>query len=154
MTAAVKVAAPGSQRDARPPVAIHAAPNPGAATRASARERPVIHPRLFHDGIPGIAPDSPYVRRFWTAVIGPTAVAELLRLVVAARRDTFLRRPTRLGQLVAEGLVGVHGSDILVRGLVPVLGPRQLNRLTPSLRHEHQAALTRLSHTPGLRCLP
>ena len=144
MTAAVKVAAPGNQRDARPPVANHAVPSPGAATRASAAKRPVIEPRLLNDGLVGVAPDSPYVRRFWTAVLGPTAVAELLKLTTAARRETRLPRPLRLPQLVAEGLVALDSGDILVRSTVPLLGPRQVRRLNPALRAEHGTVLTRL----------
>jgi len=144
MTAAVKVAAPGNQRDARPPVANHAVPGLGAATRASAAKRPMIAPRLWHDGLVGVAPDSPYVRRFWTAILGPTAVAELLRLTTAARREAQLRRPLRLAQLVAEGLVALDSGDVLVRSTVPLLGPRQLRRLNHSLKAEHQVVLVRL----------
>jgi len=105
----------------------------------------MIAPRLWNDGLVGVAPDAPYVRRFWTAVLGPTAVAELLRLTTAARRQTRLRRPLRLAQLVAEGLVALDSGDLLVRPTVPLLGPRQLVRLNPSLRAEHQTVLARLS---------
>ena len=105
----------------------------------------MIVPRLFNDGLVGVTPESPYVRRFWTAVLGPTAVAELLRLTTAARRATRLPRPLRLPQLVAEGLVALDSGDILVRPTVPLLGPRQVRRLNPSLRAEHGEVLTRLS---------
>jgi len=105
----------------------------------------MIAPRLWNDGRVGVAPDSPYVRRFWTAVLGPTAVAELLRLATAARRETRLRRPLRLAQLVTEGLVALDSGDILVRSTVPLLGPRQLRRLSPSLRAEHATVLARLT---------
>jgi hypothetical protein len=145
MTVAVKVAVPGNQRDARPPVANHAAPSPGAATRPSTLRRPEITPELWDDGLAGMNPDSPYVRRFWTAVIGPTAVAELLRLTTAARRQVSVRRPLRLPQLVAEGLVALESDRVLVRATVPFLGPRQLQRLRPSLRAEHDATISRPS---------
>jgi hypothetical protein len=136
---------PGGQRDARPPVATHAAPNPGAATRPSVRRRPEIIPELWDDGLIGVAPDSPYVRRFWTAVLGPTAVTELLRLVTAARRQTPLPRPFRLSRLAEEGLVGVESGRVRVRATIPPLGPRQVRRLGPVLRAEHRTALDTIS---------
>jgi hypothetical protein len=105
----------------------------------------MITPRLWHDGLVGVAPDSPYVRRFWTAVLGPTAVAELLRLTTAARRETRLRRPLRLAQLATEGLIALDSGTVLVRPTVPLLGPRQVRRLSHSLRAEHEAILARRS---------
>ena len=135
---------PGTQRDARPPVATHAAPNPGTATRASVRRRPDLTPSIWDDGSPGIPPDAAYVRRFWTAVIGPTAVAELLRLVTAARKKTSVPCPIRLSQLAAEGLVSLQPGQVHVRATIPPLGPDQTRRLPPALRAEHRTALALL----------
>ncbi|MFV1963285.1 MAG: hypothetical protein ACC658_15815, partial [Acidimicrobiia bacterium] len=55
----------------------------GASVRPTARVRPVVPVRLSKsEG--RFRPSDPYVRRFWVAAIGPSAVAELLRLVRAA----------------------------------------------------------------------
>jgi hypothetical protein len=82
--------------------------------------------------------DDPAVRRYWTAVIGPGAVADLLRLTAAAHAGHRVKAPLRLGVLAAEGLVVRRGDLVLVRPLIPHLGPRQLRRLRPSLRAEYR----------------
>ncbi len=70
--------------------------------------RPFVRPHLYPQ------PDradtwwhvtSPLVRTHWTAVIGPTAVADLLRLVAAAQRGIAIRAPHGLRALVTEGIV-------------------------------------------------
>ena len=122
--------------DVRPPVATHSAPLPGAVRR-SAITRQVIVPRLL-PAVSGIEPADPYVRRYWTAVLGPTAVAELLRLIVAARRRKEIKLPHRLPQLTAEGLVSIYGGTVWVPSLIPSLGARQLQRLPAALRAEHR----------------
>jgi hypothetical protein len=124
--------------DVRPPVTTHPAPLPGTVRR-SAIARPLIAPKLLPT-TPGIEPTDPYIRRYWTAVLGPTAVTELLRLIVAARRSSQIRLPLRLPQLAAEGLVAIHDGTVWVAPLVPSLGDRQLRRLSPLLRAEHQRA--------------
>ena len=84
----------------------------------------------------GFATDDPYVRRYWTAAIGPGAVADLMRLAVAAQRGRSLLRPESLGILVREDLARwVHGR-LFVRTVIPPLGPYQERRLTPELRRE------------------
>ncbi|NOY54510.1 MAG: hypothetical protein GXP34_00805 [Actinobacteria bacterium] len=147
----MQVAVSGKQRDARPPVATHAAPNPDTATRRSARRRPTVTPSIWDDGTVGVPPDAAYVRRFWTALIGSTAVAELLRLVTAARKNTSLPCPIRLPQLAAEGLVSLEPGRIHVRATIPPLGPGQTRRLSPALRAEHCKALTLLFPDPSNR---
>lgn len=96
-----------------------------------------MYPHVWQ-GVPGnIAVTDPYVRRFWTAAIGPGAVADLLRLATAARRGRPLRRPVHLATLVAVGLAGVSGDNLVVRTQVPPL-PRTLwQRLPPQLRRQH-----------------
>lgn len=151
MTGAVKVVVPGNQRDARPPVATHAVPSPGTATRPSVAVRPVITPSIWDDGAFGVPPDAAYVRRFWTALLGPTAVVDLLRLVAAARAERSLPRPLRLPQLAAEGLVSLQPDRVHVRATIPPLGPAQTRRLSPALRAEHRTVLTALLHPDGSR---
>jgi hypothetical protein len=77
------------------------------------------------------------VRRFWTAAIGPGAVADLIRLAVAAQRDRSLLLPVSLPLLVSEGLCAVAGGTILVRVIVPVLPKHHIAMLSPRLRREH-----------------
>lgn len=98
-----------------------------------------MRPRPWRDALAelGFPPDHPYVRRFWTAVIGRGAVADLLRLTVAAQRDRSLLRPVHLPLLLHEGLVRRAGDDLWVRTTIPPLGVRQVRRLAPRLRREH-----------------
>lgn len=137
-------AASGSHlADARPPVGADAAPLPGTAgsplPRRSAQSRPWIRPVLRHDHLAdlGYPTDHPYVRTFWVAVIGPGAVADLLRLAQAARRGAPIRRPIHLSLLAREGLAGRLDGRIWVRPTVPPLSVRHVRRLPPPLRFEH-----------------
>jgi hypothetical protein len=129
------------RRDARPPIDTDAAPLPDAAKvaipRITALPRPWILPRLLPAADPGHAPDDPAVRRFWTAVVGPGAVADLLRLTAAARDGRRIRRPIHLPSLLREGLVRWNGSDVLLHPNVPALGPAHRLRLRPALRVEY-----------------
>ena len=140
-------AAPGAlHENARPPVPVAAAPAPGAAEvallRPTAIPRPYIRPRLVPaNGHPGHAPDDPMVRRYWSALVGPGAVADLLRLTVAARRGKRLRRPLHLSSLLREGLVCRDGEAIVVPERVPHLDDGQQRRLHPSLRAEYRRRL-------------
>jgi hypothetical protein len=81
------------------------------------------------------------VRRFWTAIVGPGAVADLLRLIAATRSGRRLREPLHLGTLAAEGLIEREGQIVLVRPRVPYLGASQLRRLRPALRAEYRGLL-------------
>ena len=106
-------------------------------------ERPVVHPEVWcHEVVGPFEVTHPYVRRFWTAVIGPGAVADLLRLATAAQRGRSLRRPVHLGLLVHLGLVAASEGRLLVRTTVPPI-PRILasRRLTPDLARQHRRAL-------------
>ena len=136
-------AAPGIlRRDARPPIDTEAAPAPGAAesstTRVTALPRPWILPLPTAPADPGHDPADPAVRRFWSAVVGPGAVADLLRLTAAARTGRRLRRPTHLPVLLREGLVHWNGRDVLVHPNVPALAATHLARLRPALRVEYR----------------
>jgi hypothetical protein len=119
------------------------APFPGTAEpshlRPTVRPRPLLRPAVWHDphAAPGYPTDHPYVRRFWTAVMGPGAVADLLRLATAAARDRSLPRPVYLATLMREGLTRHDGDRLTVRTAVPVLAGHQVRRLPPDLRREH-----------------
>ena len=129
-----------ARRDVRPPVPTGPAPPSGApgAPRRTVLERPRISPRPWLDdqAFAGFLPSHPYVRRYWTALLGPGAVADLLRLTVAAVRGTSIRLPTHIELLAREGLVAETGGAVLVRPTVPELTSSHLERLPPALRTE------------------
>lgn len=131
------------RRDARPPIKMEAAPAPGTTTafRPTAVPRPIIAALAFERDTPGHEPHDPMVRRFWTAIVGPGAVADLLRLIAATRSGRRLREPLHLGILAAEGLIEREGPIVLVRPRVPYLGASQLRRLRPALRAEYRGLL-------------
>ena len=90
----------------------------------------------------GYPPTDPYVRRFWIPIVGPGAVADILRLTAAARSGRPLRFPLYLPTLIAEGLVARSGaSELAVRRTVPRLNAVQAKRLPPWLRLLHQRHL-------------
>ena len=150
-------AAPGALHgDARPPIASEAEPLPGAAApyrilRPTAAVRPTVAPAVWSDAISelGYPPEHPYVRRFWTAALGPGAVADLLRLAVAARRGRSLPLPVHLPALIAAGLVQTRRGRIRVRATVPPLTASQVRRLPPFLRREHAELRWARPHRPG-----
>jgi hypothetical protein len=121
---------------------MDAAPAPGIATA-----RPTVVPRrwiaalLFDRDAPGHEPTDPAVRRFWTAVVGPGAVADLLRLTAAAHSGRRVREPIHLGVLAAEGLVALHDGAVLVRPRIPHLGDRHLGLLSPAMRAEYRRVI-------------
>jgi len=134
--------------DDRPPIepaGDATAPPSGAAElpygvwRPTAVTRPDITPGVWEDAHAalGYAPDDAYVRRFWVAALGSGAVADLMRLSVAAQRDRSLPQPTHLPLLIHEGLVCDDGGRILVRTAVPPLAGRHVRRLSPRLRRQH-----------------
>ena len=142
----MRYAAPGTVRlDDRPPVAADIAPSPGAVCRIPAQQRYQISPRLLpaapRKGLE-LDPSHPYVRTYWTAAVGPGAVADLLRLIAAARRKETIPHPLYLPVLCREGLVHHAGRAVWVRGLVPPLRRRHLSRLSPTLRRNHGRDLT------------
>ena len=137
----MRYAAPGTVRsDDRPPVATDTAPSPGAAHRIPAQRRWRIRPLIWPvEPLEAVDADHPYVRAYWTAVVGAAAVTDLLRLVAAARRRISLDHPLFLPVLTREGLVHHVAGCIWVHERVPILGPKQVARLTPALKRAHPA---------------
>ena len=135
-------AAPGNHDI--PSSVVGSAPRSGAAAsplRATARRRAIITPIPWdwatEDTIDHYTPAHPYVRLYWTATIGPGAVADLLRLATAATRGRSLRRPTHLHVLVRVGLAHTHNGHIFVRTRIPPLNLIQQRLLPPDLRRLH-----------------
>jgi len=118
---------------------MDAAPASGtaAATRPTVKPRSWVAPLLFDRNAIGHSPDDPAVRRFWTALLGPSAVADLLRLTAAAANGRRIREPLHVAHLAAEGLVHRSGPMVLVRPTIPYLSPSQLQRLPAALRVEY-----------------
>ncbi|MGQ0848921.1 MAG: hypothetical protein ACT4OP_07350 [Actinomycetota bacterium] len=85
----------------------------------------------------GLPPTDLYVRRFWTAVLGPSVVADLLRITRAGQQGTEIRRPLGLQDLLRAGLAHVEGETIVVADRVPTVPVDQLRRLTPAMRLAH-----------------
>jgi len=118
----------------RPPKS--AAGHAGASVRPTALERPTVPTRLVL-ATNGFDPADQYVRRFWVAAIGPTAVTELLRLVRAAGKGEEVRLPRHLPHLLKAGLVIVEDGALVVRDRLPQV-PLELRwRFSPSLSIEH-----------------
>ena len=90
----------------------------------------------------GFAPSDPYVRRFWVAAIGSSAVAELLRLVRAAEKGEGVRLPRTLPILLRVGLVKAETSGLVVFDHIPVVPVEMRWRFPPSLGAEHARWLT------------
>lgn len=117
---------------------------PGAVGRISSQRRRVVVPLLWPAPlVDGVDPTHPYVRAYWSAVMGTSAVADLLRLIAAARTNTPIPYPLFLHVLAAEGLAHHHGAHVLVHATVPPLGAKHVARLTPRLRRNHDADLTK-----------
>lgn len=142
--------APGAiRRDARPPIPPDSAPAPGAVARLrrTVIPRPIVRAVTAFPERPGpsrpgqrrrsVAVTDPYVRRYWTAVIGPGAVADLLRLAAAARGNRPLPKPLHLDTLLRYRLVVADGDTIVVPPRVPMLPAHLLRSLHPELRRDH-----------------
>ena len=136
--------APGSvPHTVRPPLRWNSTWLPGATSgdpiRLTAKRRPLITAWVSDTGDDGFHPTDPYVRTFWLPIVGPGAVADLLRLAAAAQRGRPLKLPMHLPALVREGLA-THTADggVIVCARVPPLNAMQIRRLRPSLRRDHQ----------------
>ena len=138
-----QITAAPETHDTCPPVVVESAPNSGAAAspvRPTAKQRAIIKPLPWVSTDPKLityATEHPYVRLYWTATIGPGAVADMMRLATAAKRGRSLRRPTHLHVLVRSNLVHTRSGHIFVRTRVPQLNSIQVRLLPPDLRRQH-----------------
>jgi hypothetical protein len=97
----------------------------------------------------GFEPSDPYVRRFWVAAIGPSAVAELLRVIRAAERGEDVRLPRSLPMLLRAGLAQVLDGRLVVQARLPEV-PLELRwRFTPALSAEHGRWMARIGREAG-----
>lgn len=137
---------PGTpSQTARPPSREGSSAPPGTAdsrTRPTVWVRPVVTVERMpceHDCVDAT---DVYVRRFWIPLLGPGAVADLLRLTAAAQSGRPLRLPTHTHLLTTHGLVQRLGDHRLaVRPKVPRLSAMAVRRLPPSIRRDHQVAM-------------
>lgn len=97
----------------------------------------MVAPEVWETFEPGHAVTSAYVRTFWTALLGPGAVADLLRLATAASRGRSLRRPVGLSRLCVAGLAREHDGRLQVKTTIPTLTVHQLRTLHPAVRRLH-----------------
>ncbi len=152
MTSSVTVTSGAVPRSsARPPTnSGNLAPTPGVtgqptdSVRPTVAHRAEIQPIVWEGTTSGFPSHHPYVRKFWTAAIGPGAVADLMRLAVAAQRGRSLPLPTNLPLLSREGLVSWSGGQLLTGTSIPPLPTRHLRQMPPSMRREHQRTVADL----------
>lgn len=126
-------------RPDRPPVTAPSVRAPWAAASPTVRSRPLIRPVALPGPPNGHSPDDHVIRRFWVSAIGAGAVEDLLRLITAARRGKRIKNPKFITTLIHEGLAATDGSTVVVRQLIPPLGPKQRTRLSPTMRKEYDA---------------
>ena len=134
----MRAGAPASGQN-RPPI-NSAVGHAGAPLRPTARIRPTVPVRLL-EVTAGIDPSDGYVRKFWVAALGPSAVAELLRLVSAAGKGEEVRLPRYLPHLLRADLVRIVDGTLAVRSLIPTVPPEMRWRFPPDLAAEHSAWL-------------
>lgn len=132
--------ASGQSRPPKTPAAGQA----GASLRPTARVRPTV-PVVPSSGDGEFDPSDPYVRRFWVAALGPGAVAELLRLVRAARRGEDVRLPRHLPLLLRVGLVWTDQGTLVVVDRLPVVPSELRWRFPPVVAAEHNRLLAEIS---------
>lgn len=121
----------------RPPVTAPSVRALRAAASPTVSSRPLIRPVALPGPPGGHRVDEPEIRRFWVAVIGAGAVEDLLRLITASRRGKRIRNPKFLSTLIREGLASSDGKTVVVRNLIPPLGPEHRRRLSPAMRSRY-----------------
>ena len=131
------IAPPGTVDSSQPRIR-----SDSVAPRATARLRPVVTVGHLDPPVGGVEATDEYVRRFWIPLLGPGAVADLLRLTAAARSGRPLKLPVHTSLLARHGLVRrVRQDRLAVAPLVPMLSPGHVRRLPPRIRRDHQARL-------------
>jgi hypothetical protein len=131
-------------RQVRPPSQGTRAPSPGVSEpqlRTTASVRAVVSPVLGSAPSGGYSPSHEYVRRFWIAVLGPGAVADLLRLTAAAQSGRSLKEPVHLPMLLAAGLAIRISGSVIVNDTVPPVPAHLVRRMPPALRRAHARAV-------------
>ncbi len=134
----------------RPPTHGVRVPIPGVADptiRRTAIARNELAPTLTPTNRAGYAPTHDYVRRFWIAVLGPGAVADLLRITAAAHSGRSLKEPVHLSTLLAAGLVLWHNETLTVPDTVPPVPQHIVARFPPALRRAHAGAVARNNYS-------
>ena len=134
----MRAGAPASGQN-RPPI-TSAVGHAGASLRPTARVRPTVPVRLV-EVAEGIDPSDRYVRKFWVAALGPSAVAELLRLVSAAGKGEEVRLPRYLPHLLSAGLVQIVDGTLAVESRIPPVPAKMRWRFPPDLAADHAAWL-------------
>lgn len=109
----------------------------GGALRPTVGKRQLVSVTITPSGA-GFPAHDLYVRRFWTALLGPSAITELLRIAEAARKGERIPRPIHLHSLMEVGLVQVVDGEIVVGELIPPLPISLVRRLSPALRYAHE----------------
>ena len=139
---------PGTHSQAvRPPSRKGSIAPPGTVVssqlvRATARQRPLITVDHLPGPAEGVAATDEYVRRFWIPLLGPGAVADLLRLTAAAQSGRPLKLPVHTQLLARHGFVHrVRDDHLAVVPLIPLLTPTHTRRLPPRIRRDHQRRL-------------
>ncbi len=123
----------------RPPTTTFAG-HAGASLSPTARVRPTLPTRLNTVG-ERFHPADPYVRRFWVAAIGPSAVAELLRLIRAAGQGEDVRLPRHLPLFLRLAVVRVDRGCLVVVDTLPEVPPEMRWRFPPGLAAEHSKVI-------------
>lgn len=136
---------PGTPSHAvRPPSRMGSSAPPGTvdgSIRPTARTRPIVKVEQLDTAPDGVSPTDAYVRRFWIPILGPGAVADLLRLTAAAQSGRSLKLPVHTSVLAAHGLLRRLSHDRLgVAPTIPRLTPVNVRRLPPRIRRAHQRA--------------
>ena len=91
-----QITAAPETHDSRPPVVVESAPNSGAAAkplRTTATQRAITRPLPWKSTNPDLITyptDHPYIRLYWTATIGPGAVADMMGFACYCRSDDWL----------------------------------------------------------------
>ncbi|MEE8485421.1 MAG: hypothetical protein V3S38_02550 [Acidimicrobiia bacterium] len=128
-------------RQDRPPCTGDSTSTPGVSElsdiRRTAVQRRSINPRIESGESEGVAATHAYVRRYWIPIIGPGAVADLLRLTAAAQSGRSLPEPIHLPSLLRAGLARRESDTVIVPTTVRPLDSALIRRLPPSLRRSH-----------------
>ena len=134
--------APGSgPHQVCPPCSEAQTSLPGVAEsktiRRTAVQRRSISPTIEAGSSSGWASTHAYVRRYWIPIIGPGAVADLLRLTAAAHSGRSLPEPTHVSSLLKAGLIRREHDTIVVPDTVRSLDEKLVKRLPTPLRRTH-----------------